>query len=760
MLDSRILRDGMPYWQAQRCRHSGHRAIVRRFADNPSMFSRGLLAIAVLLLSLSTVIAKAPAGRTTLSLDGVWDVADSAAPTPPPAEFGHKGPVPGLAHLATPAFADVDKFASRELIDVEIRDRRRPESERTAAVGTSGQTRNYFWYRTTFRIDARRQSARLHINKAQFGTAVWLNGAAVGEHVGCFSAAILDITKQVKWKGDNELIVRIGAHPGAMPAWAPAGTDKEKYLWTPGIYDSVFLRLADNPVIETVQVAPRIANSEITVRTVLLNTAAVAGSVTLKQSVHAWKETAVVASAPPATVVLQPGERKTIDTVIKIPNAKLWSPESPSLYVVDSDSGGDTAATRFGMREFRFDTPTRRAYLNGKLIFLRGSNVCLHRFFEDPESKDRPWDEAWVRKLLGDIPKRMNWNSFRFTLGPAPEFWFDIADEAGLLIQNEFPIWQGHFDEWTADELRTEFGEWMRDHWNHPSLAVWDASNETHAEFIRDNVMPAVRELDLSGRPWDNGYSLPSGLDDPVEDHPYFFIGWWKPQYKPFAMTDLEKMTGGKTDWNSPHPTTHAVMINEYGWLWLSRDGTPSLLTQAVYEKLVGANATPQQRLEAYAYTLAGLTEYWRAHRQAAGVQYFTYLTCDYPGVKTSDNFSDVARLELEPHFADYVRESFKPLGLYINFWQPVLSTGEAREYAVMMINDDPTPHRGKLTLRFEKDGQSTARAEINFAIPPYGQHTIPVRLLAPKTPGNYILRAEAAYGGEPTVSRRKVEIK
>jgi beta-galactosidase len=38
------------------------------------------------------------------------------------------------------------------------------------------------------------------------------------------------------------------------------------------------------------------------------------------------------------------------------------------------------------MREFRFDTPTKRAYLNGRVYFLRGSNITLHRFFEDPLS--------------------------------------------------------------------------------------------------------------------------------------------------------------------------------------------------------------------------------------------------------------------------------------------------------------------------------------------------------------------------------------
>jgi beta-galactosidase/beta-glucuronidase len=39
-----------------------------------------------------------------------------------------------------------------------------------------------------------------------------------------------------------------------------------------------------------------------------------------------------------------------------IRGARLWSPEDPFLYVVESSTGGDSAVTRFGLREFRFDT--------------------------------------------------------------------------------------------------------------------------------------------------------------------------------------------------------------------------------------------------------------------------------------------------------------------------------------------------------------------------------------------------------------------
>ncbi len=129
----------------------------------------------------------------------------------------------------------------------------------------------------------------------------------------------------------------------------------------------------------------------------------------------------------------------------------------------------------------------------------------------------------------------------------------DYADEAGLLIQNEFFIWTGHgtpepWRQWDTHELIGEFKEYMRDNWNHPSQAIWDAANETEADVLGEKVIPAVRGLDLSNRAWENGYNLPSGPDDPVEDHPYLFN---KPA---FQMSDLEKMTGGRST-NSGHPT-------------------------------------------------------------------------------------------------------------------------------------------------------------------------------------------------------------
>jgi beta-galactosidase len=190
-----------------------------------------------------------------------------------------------------------------------------------------------------------------------------------------------------------------------------------------------------------IQVAPRISVSTIIVQTSLRNFGKNPVSFNLTHRAHAGKKSATVATSAAQRLTLAPGESKAVLQTVAISGARLWSPESPNLYALETSTGGDTATTRFGMREFRFDTATKRAYLNGRVYFMRGSNITLHRFFEDPLSGALPWDEAWVRKLLVEIPHEMHWNSFRFCIGPVSDQWLDIADEAGLLIQNEYFVW-------------------------------------------------------------------------------------------------------------------------------------------------------------------------------------------------------------------------------------------------------------------------------------------------------------------------------
>ncbi len=746
------------------------------------MWTRCALALSALAIwgAAYGVGAAEPSHRTTLSLDGDWRIEDSVGPDEVPATFSHHGPVPGLAHSATPAFADVDQYLTKQLLSnwSFYGLYSRANYDKLGDIrGISHQARNYFWYEKTFEAPQQAAVALLKVSKAQFGAVVYLNGVRVGAHAPCFTAAVFDVTRAIRWNADNRLVIRIGAHPGVLPPNVSGGTDFEKNRWTPGIYDDVTLTAMDNPMIATVQAAPRLAGlgapaSGVLVQTELHNYSDHPVTTELRQQVFERKSARPASSIETMQVVLPAGTSREVQQLVPLPNAHLWSPSDPFLYRLDTDTRGDDVSTRFGMREFHFDTATQRAYLNGRPFFMRGSNIAINRFYEDPQSGTLPWNEAWVHRLLVDIPKQLHWNAFRFTLGPPPDRWLELADENGLLIEDEYPIWVGSplFTIWTSsydtDELIGEFKEWMRDDWNHPSVVLWDASNESDFPELSSKVIPAVRGLDLSGRAWEDSYNTPEGPDDPVEDHQYFleyqadgFDAGGKGDV--FRLLDLETLEGP-----GPQPflkTGHAGILNEYGWLWTNRDGSPTLLTDKLFTKLLGPKNTVDNRREFAAYVLGGETEFWRAYRRYAGVMHFAYLTASEPHGFTSDNFIDLQSLTLEPHFASAMKQAFKPLGVYLNFWHPSLKAKQTLSYAISMVNDEDRARSGQLRLVFtDAAGHDVSTAVSPFSLAALGAQTYTLKLEAPAAPGAYSLRAIAIPNddaGDATISSRKIEL-
>ncbi len=211
----------------------------------------GLLAAGTAAGRLHAYAAAAAPDRThrmTVSLNGEWDVEDSVGAEDIPRAYHYTVPVPGLTHSAVPAFPDVDQYQSRQLISNLVRQGRysKADYEKLGDVrGISHQKRNYFWYRRMFQAPARHAVALLKINKAQFSTTVYLNGVRIGEHHPCFTSAHFHVTHALRWGAQNELVIRIGAHPGVLPAHVSQGTDFEKNRWTPGIYDDVSLIVMD-----------------------------------------------------------------------------------------------------------------------------------------------------------------------------------------------------------------------------------------------------------------------------------------------------------------------------------------------------------------------------------------------------------------------------------------------------------------------------------------------------------------------------------
>jgi hypothetical protein len=390
------------------------------------------------------------------------------------------------------------------------------------------------------------------------------------------------------------------------------------------------------------------------------------------------------------------------------------------------------------MREFSYDTVSGMPMLNGKPYFLRGTNVTLYRFFEDDACMNLPWNENWVRELHKSF-KQFHWNSIRYCIGLAPEEWYRIADEEGILIQNEFPIWYGGKgwcvwpEELRNEEIAREFREWMQEQWNHPSVAIWDASNETVShngkteEIAR--AIEAVRSMDLSNRPWDNSYSSVRPQGDVMELHPYHFSN---PGFR------LKDIAGARPNPAGTEEKGAMKIVNEYGWLWLNRDGTPTTLTSKLYRNLLGADSTVANRRHVYATYLAAESEFWRCHRKCAGVMHFTALAYSRSNGQTSDHFTDVAKLEYEQEFLRYMPDAFSPVGLMLDEWGNEIQTGAPHDFRIIAINDLENEWRGKLVLQVLGDEKVLSEGTQDIVIAPYGQSSVTLKVKAPDLPGTY----------------------
>jgi len=651
----------------------------------------------------------------------MWEIAEGNMNNMPSSFFA-KVPVPGLVDMAEPEFDD---------------------------VGVKSKKREAFWYRKTFTVDGDiPEVAQLKMYKAKYGMKVYLNGKSVGENSDCFIPVYFDVHNYLKGGGaENELVIRLGAFHDAISIKFPNGGDAEKIMYIPGIYDSVDLILSGKPHILNIQTVPDIESKSV--RTVVrVENASNLNKVRIDCKIREFKSRIVVGSAQLSIAGSGESDEHLFDIKIPIENCRLWSPEDPFLYELEASTGADMLKVRFGMRSFRFDKYSGRAILNGKEYFMRGTNICLYRFFEDSERFDRPWRKDWVRRLHKKI-RGMHWNSARYCIGFPPEFWYEIADEEGVLVQDEFPIWNfaDTPEGLSSKEIARQYSKWMEERWNHPCVVIWDGQNETRTKKTGEAI-EMVRDLDLSNRPWDNGWSPPQRADDCYESHPYVF------NRGDFKLSDLATHSRVPRGGSPVSSGSNPIIINEYGWLWLSRDGTPTTVSKRVWDRVLDPNASVEQRRTVYAKYLAALTEFWRCNRVCAGVMHFCVLGYSRPGTgMTSDHWIDIEKLEFEPEFEKYVKGAFSPVGLMIDEWAEELAGGVRRDIDIVVINDTYDAWEGKVRFRIANNEGGTVIEQFkNCFVNGLGNRRFCFRPIIPRKKGKYKIIAELVGKAAPIV--------
>ncbi len=687
--------------------------------------------------------------RTVISLNGTWQF-DRTEKAFPPQAYRRTIPVPGLIHLAMPKIEDYDIWFKK------------PESivEKSAhGVYDIDYVPKYNWYRKSVPIDEshRGKQVLLRIKKSQYVTQVYINGIDMGTSMECYTPIEVPVTRALNFGQENEILIKVGDRYW-LPPQAAGSTDKEKEHYLPGIWDDVELIISGNIQVNNTLLLPDAKNGKVTARVRVrsfLPQQIMYGDPKFEDvnvSVKIFEKNSDRQVGDASITMQAKRENLTIGKLeIDIENPHRWTPDDPFLYrtetlVVLDGKIIDKQEDQFGLRDF-----TRKGkffYLNDQKIFLRGTNITLQRFFEDPDCGDLAWNRDWVKKLIIDDPKKISWNAMRICVGIVPDFWYDLADEYGMMFQNEWNYWQTHgWDE----QIRSEYTNWVWSDGNHPSIVIWDAINENWDPFIGNELIPELQALDPT-RIWDAGYMTAEdmGNDEMDEPHPYEGMRPWVDansyNENPYPLGDLNYRNRVNIE---SIESSAAQLVNEYGWIWLWRDGRTAKLTNEFYKYYLGDITNIEQNRQFQAYWLQCETEWLRSIRQHAGVLAFTHLTNNY-GYTGDWYINDIKDLEPGPALS-WFEHAFAPSAVFINHpderymqqFAPHIP-GSQLLFTLIAINDFPEQEEGMVNIKlYSENGDISWTQNQAITIPGYGEKTLPVILDLPSSPGGYTLVTE-----------------
>jgi len=367
---------------------------------------------------------------------------------------------------------------------------------------------NELWYKRTFKVPSnwKKKSVLLHFGAVDWKTEVYINDQKVGTHTGGYTPFTFDITPYLK-SGNQKLVVKV---------WDPTNDgyqargkqiNNPNGIWyTPvsGIWQTVWLEPVSKSYISNIKTTPDIDKGTLTVDVATEN----AGSGDMVQVV--LKDGSTVVS----TTKEQTG--KAIE--IAIPNAKLWSPDSPFLYdmevsLIQNDKAEDMVKSYAAMRKVSIKRDKRdivRMQLNNKDLFQFGP---LDQGWWPDGLYTAPTDEA----LLYDIQKTKDFgfNMIRKHVKVEPARWYTHCDRLGILVWQDMPNgnyekspqWQMRqfFDgkelvrsEESEADYRKEWKEIIDYLYSYPSIVTWVPFNEAWGQFKTVEIAKWTKEYDPS----------------------------------------------------------------------------------------------------------------------------------------------------------------------------------------------------------------------------------------------------------------------
>ena len=348
------------------------------------------------------------------------------------------------------------------------------------------QQRNYYqgkgFYRRTLVLPEIVAERRYYmkIDAASKAANIRVNGKEVGSHVGGYTACIVDITEYIR----KENLIEITVDNGRKDI-TPISAD---FTFWGGIYRDVWLISTpkqhfnmSNMGSDGIFISTPVVNEKrgvLKVKCEVTNDSHESSILEVRNAVYSSREKLL-------QTIKQKQKLKSGETYIfentsgAIESPDLWSPETPSLYLVkttlvDPKSGKllDEKNHKVGFRWFTFDG-SKGFFLNGKSYKLRG----LNRHQDQAPAGVALDDEAHRRDIF--LMKELGCNFIRISHFPQDDAILEMCDELGLLAWEEIPIINivpntPGYDDNCEYNLR----EMIRQHYNHSSVITWGYMNE------------------------------------------------------------------------------------------------------------------------------------------------------------------------------------------------------------------------------------------------------------------------------------------
>jgi beta-galactosidase/beta-glucuronidase len=357
------------------------------------------------------------------------------------------------------------------------------------------------WYRRSFTVPEKWAGQRvlLHFGAVDWEATVWVNGKKLGVHRGGYDPFSFDITEALKKDGEQEVIVGVwdptdkGTQPRGKQVSKPEGI---YYTPVTGIWQTVWIEPVNaGGWIDRLTIKPDIDRSEVTVDVGL--------SKTLGNSafhIEVLDGDKVIAETQGLDYLFK----------LKIPKAKLWTPETPHLYGLRVkvsgmlvESGSDSVESYFGMRKIAVVNDEKgvpRIQLNNKTIFQVGP---LDQGFWPDGLYTAPTDEALKYDI--EMTRKFGFNMTRKHVKVEPARWYYWCDKLGLLVWQDMPsgdrspgMGKKEIERTpeSAKQYDAELAAMIDNLHNHPCIVMWVVFNEGWGQFDTKRVTDWTKKAD------------------------------------------------------------------------------------------------------------------------------------------------------------------------------------------------------------------------------------------------------------------------